>query len=98
MAPSGERPRPVGPGQGRGGNAGGGGWAGGEGGRLYLEGLGAALTVHLLRTQGTTKRAPAPHKGGLAPVRLRRVVEFITAHLEEDIALPDLAAVAELST
>ncbi len=70
----------------------------GAGGRLYLEGLATALTVHLLRTQGTTKRAPTPHKGGLAPVRLRRVVEFITAHLEEDIALPDLAAVAELST
>jgi AraC family transcriptional regulator len=71
---------------------------GGPGGRLYLEGLGTALTVHLLRTQGAAKRAPLPHKGGLAPARLRRVVEFIAAHLEGEIALTDLATVAELST
>ena len=70
----------------------------GAGGRLYLEGLATALTVHLLRTHGAAKRAPTPHKGGLAPARLRRVVEFIAAHLEGDIALADLAAVAELST
>ncbi len=72
--------------------------AGGPGGRLYLEGLATALTVHLLRTQRTAKQAPTPHNGGLAPLRLRRVLEFIAAHLGDDIALADLAAVAELST
>jgi AraC family transcriptional regulator len=71
---------------------------GGAGGRLYLEGLATALVVHLLRTQGTATRVPIPHKGGLAPIRLKRVIEFIAAHLDDEIALADLAAVAELST
>jgi AraC family transcriptional regulator len=72
--------------------------AGGPGGRLYLEGLATALAVHLLRTQGIAKQAPTPHKGGLAPLRLRRVLAYISAHLGDDIALADLAAVAELSS
>ena len=53
----------------------------GAGGRLYVEGLATALTVHLLRTHGTSKRASMPHRGGLAPMQLRRVVDFIAAHL-----------------
>ena len=38
---------------------------GGAGGRLYLEGLAAALAVHLLRSSGLSRRSPIPHKGGL---------------------------------
>jgi AraC family transcriptional regulator len=71
---------------------------GGAGGYLYIEGLATALTVHLLRTHGTSRRVPTRHKGGLAPMRLRRVLDFIGAHLGGEIALADLAALAGLST
>ncbi len=36
-------------------------------------------------------------RGGLAPVVLRRVLEYIEAYLERDLLLSDLAAVADLS-
>jgi AraC family transcriptional regulator len=70
----------------------------GAGGRLYVEGLATVLTVHLLRTHGTSKLASMPHRGGLAPMQLRRVVDFIAAHLGDEIALTDLAGLAGLST
>jgi AraC family transcriptional regulator len=38
-----------------------------------------------------------PLKGGLPSARLRRVEEFLMAHLADDIGLDDVAAVAGLS-
>jgi AraC family transcriptional regulator len=70
---------------------------GGASGRLYLEGLATALTVHLLRGYGSSERLPIPHKGGLAPRQMRRVLDYIDAHLTEDLGLIELAAVAGLS-
>lgn len=40
---------------------------------------------------------PAPARGGLPPKTLRRVREYIDAHLEESISLKDLADIAGLS-
>src|SRR5262249_51959355 len=40
---------------------------GGAGGRLYLEGLATMLTVHLLRSHGSSERPPIPHRGGVGP-------------------------------
>jgi AraC family transcriptional regulator len=71
---------------------------GGASGRLYAEGMATALGVHLLRKYGTGKQPPAPHRGGIAPIRLRRVLEFIAAHLQDDLSLADLSAVAGLSS
>jgi AraC family transcriptional regulator len=70
---------------------------GGAGGRLYLEGLAAALAVHLLRSSGLSRRLPIPHRGGLAPRQIRRVLEYIEAHLTEELGLVELAAIVELS-
>jgi AraC family transcriptional regulator len=70
---------------------------GGAGGRLFAEGLGAALAVHLLRRYGSPTRRPSAHKGGLAPAQLRRVVEYIDANLGEPLGLVDLAEIAGLS-
>jgi hypothetical protein len=54
---------------------------GGPAGRLYLEGLAAMLTVHLLRSYGSPECQPLPHRGGLAPRptknMLRQVVEEV---------------------
>jgi AraC family transcriptional regulator len=70
---------------------------GGMGGRLYLEGLAAMLTVHLLRSYGSPERSPIPHRGGLAPRQVRRVLDYIDAHLTDELGLVELAAIAALS-
>jgi AraC family transcriptional regulator len=70
---------------------------GGAGGRLYVEGLASALAVHLLRSSGLSRRSPIPHKGGLARWQVRRVLEYIEAHLNGELGLVELAAIVELS-
>ncbi len=70
---------------------------GGAGGRLYLEGLAATLSVHLLRGYGSSERPPIPYRGGLAPQQMRRVLDYIHAHLTDELGLLELAAIAELS-
>ena len=69
----------------------------GTGGRLYIEGLGSALAVHVFRAYGDGLIRSPPIIGGLGARRLRRVVDYIEAHLAEDISLRDLAALAGLS-
>jgi transcriptional regulator GlxA family with amidase domain len=55
------------------------------------------LTVHLLRSHGSSERPPIPHRGGLAPRQMRRVLDYIDAHLTDELGLVELAAIAELS-
>lgn len=68
------------------------GWSG----PLYLESVGVVLAVHLLRNYARARVARTA-RGGLGTRRLRRVVEFIEAHLGEEITLAELARIAELS-
>lgn len=70
---------------------------GGGGGRLYIEGLGAYLAVHLLRRYRTKSRGPSVCKGGLTPVQLRRVIAYIDAHLGDELGLLELSSAAGLS-
>ena len=70
----------------------------GAGGRLYTEGLGSALAVHVFRAYGDGLSRSPPVIGGLGALRLRRVVDYIEAHLADDISLSDLAGLAGLST
>jgi AraC family transcriptional regulator len=71
--------------------------AGGPGGRLLAESLGNVLAVHLLRHFS----APGPaddRPGGVLPRhRLRAVIDYIHEHLDTELALDHLAAVARLS-
>ncbi|MBC5828910.1 MAG: helix-turn-helix transcriptional regulator [Candidatus Eremiobacteraeota bacterium] len=65
-------------------------------GRLYADSLGLALTAHLLK-----RYAPAtPQRIGnqLPRRRLRRVIDYINGHLNEDLGLAELAAVARMSS
>lgn len=70
---------------------------GGSGGRLYAESLATALAVHLLRRYGTAAPAQARRTGGLGPAPFRRVIDYINANLNGELALAELAAVARLS-
>jgi AraC family transcriptional regulator len=63
-------------------------------GLLYADSLGTALVVHLL---GRYRSVDAPGPGGLSRRQLTRVLEYIDAHLDRDLALQRLASVAGLS-
>lgn len=52
-----------------------------------------ALAVHLLAGD----RAPAAERGGLSAPQLRRVTEYVEAHLGEGLSLARLARVAGVS-
>jgi AraC-like DNA-binding protein len=63
--------------------------------QLYGESLLGLLAVEMARfRQGDTVAA---NKGGLAPYRLRRILDHIEAHIGEDMSMLELAALAELS-
>jgi AraC family transcriptional regulator len=62
---------------------------------LYGESLATALCVELLRLAGTENRPVA--RGGLAPWQMRRISEYMEAHLSDAIQLSDLARVAGMS-
>jgi AraC family transcriptional regulator len=66
-------------------------------GRLYGESLATALAIHLLRQHSVVPRRVEDRAGGLPSGRLRRVLDYIEAHLGEDTSLSQLAALARLS-
>jgi AraC family transcriptional regulator len=70
---------------------------GGPDGRLFLESLAKAAIIHLFRHYAGNEAAPSVLRGGLGVARLRRVIDYIEAHLEDDLSIRDLAAVAGLS-
>jgi AraC family transcriptional regulator len=66
-------------------------------GRLFTDSLAAALAARLLGLQARTA-APAVAPGSALPAwRLRKVIEYIEAHLDEELALAELAKVAGFS-
>jgi AraC family transcriptional regulator len=67
---------------------------GAPGGRLFADSLASALAVRLVALQAPPQPAPAR---ALPAWRLRHVVEYIDAHLDQDLTLAELAAVAQFS-
>lgn len=66
-------------------------------GMLYGETLGMALADHLSRRYSPAAALPRAPRGGLPAGRMRRVTEYVAAHLEREISLRDLALQAEMS-
>lgn len=66
------------------------------GGRLFADSLATALAARLLVLQTRTSASSKPGRA-LPAWRLRRVVEYIEAHLDEDLTLAELARVAGFS-
>ena len=66
-------------------------------GKLYAESLIQTLTLHLLKNYSTAHLKQENIHGGLSGYKLRRVQEYINAHLEEDLSLSEIAAAADLS-
>lgn len=69
----------------------------GFGGQLYLDTLLTTIAVHLLRNYCVQTPLPAPISAGLPNYKLRQVLDYIQAHLDRDLRLADLAAIAQVS-
>ncbi|MCE8033321.1 helix-turn-helix domain-containing protein [Halomonas sp. MCCC 1A11057] len=65
--------------------------------RLALDSTVTLLLVHLLRSYSQRQRALPRPRGGLAPYRLRQVLDYIEAHLDRPLPLAELAAQVQLS-
>ncbi|MEM7064171.1 MAG: AraC family transcriptional regulator [Cyanobacteria bacterium P01_B01_bin.77] len=65
--------------------------------RLYIDSLANILAVNLLRQHATTKARLPVYEGGLPQRQLLHVLDYIDAHLAEDIKLADLARLLDMS-
>lgn len=62
--------------------------------RLFRDAIGEAIIARLVTLDG---RAPEPVVHGLPPHAVQRVIEFMQAHLADDISVDALARIANLS-
>lgn len=70
---------------------------GGIGGRLLLDSLKTALAIHLLRNYCTTSPKPSCYSHGLSQSLLTLVTDYINEHLDRDLKLSDISAIAHIS-
>jgi AraC family transcriptional regulator len=68
-----------------------------SGRQLYLDSLANILAVHLLRHHATTQPRLVTYEGGLPPHHLRHILDYMDAHLSQDIKLADLAGLLGMS-
>jgi len=67
------------------------------GGRLFADSLASALAARLLALQSRNGSSASKSGRALPTWRLRNVMEYIEAHLDEDLTLTELATVAGFS-
>jgi AraC family transcriptional regulator len=67
------------------------------GGNLLIDSLKTTVAIHLLRNYCTTQPKFSSHADGLSPLILRQVTEYIHEHLDQDLRLMELAAIAQIS-
>jgi AraC family transcriptional regulator len=66
-------------------------------GTIYGESLANALAVYLVKRYAVRRVTPVVYKGGLPGYRLKRVLDYIAASLQENISLSQLATIAGMS-
>ncbi|AFC31133.1 AraC family transcriptional regulator [Paenibacillus mucilaginosus] len=69
----------------------------GAGGKLYTDSLVRLLTVHLLQNYTSTPRKQRALPRKMSAQQVSRAIEYMHAHIERDISLEELAAVAHMS-
>lgn len=67
------------------------------GSQLYLDSLANALAVNLLRHHATTTPQLPVYDGGLPPRQLQRILDFVEAHLDQELRLEILAQLLDMS-
>lgn len=65
--------------------------------RLYAETMLTTLMVHLLRYYCDKPSILPTYQGGLSKLKLQRVIDYIQTHLDQDLSLKELAAIAQMS-
>ncbi len=70
---------------------------GGIGGDLLVDSLKTALAIHLLRNYCTTTPKLFSYSQGLSPAKLTLVIDYIHAHLQQDLSVKEIAAIAQIS-
>ena len=71
---------------------------GGSDSHLYAEAMSTALAVHLLRRYSSKKQEIREYRGGLPKYKLRQVLSYIDNHLNQKLALAELAALVPMSS
>lgn len=71
--------------------------SGGTWGSLYVEQLANTLAIHILRKYCVKKSKISTYKDGLSTYKLQVVIEYIDAHLDEEIKLVGLAELVDMS-
>jgi AraC family transcriptional regulator len=67
------------------------------GGDLLVDSLKTTLVIHLLRNYCTTQPKLSSYDGGLSQSTLQQLKEYIDVHLNQDLKLIELSAIAQLS-
>lgn len=67
------------------------------GGCLLTDSLKTALAIHLLRNYCTTSPKLSSYSGGLSQAKLTLVTDYIHEHLQQDLSLKEIAAIAQIS-
>ncbi|ABW31164.1 transcriptional Regulator, AraC family [Acaryochloris marina MBIC11017] len=67
------------------------------GSNLYVDSLANVLAVHLLRHHVTNRPELPTYEGGLPQRQLLKVLDYIDAHLGNEITLADLAVLVDIS-
>ncbi|MBX9849750.1 MAG: AraC family transcriptional regulator, partial [Rhodocyclaceae bacterium] len=65
--------------------------------QLHFDSLALSLGVQLIRRWSNVSNKPERIGGGLAAWQLKRVTEFMSDHLQDDLVLVDLAKLVDLS-
>jgi len=65
--------------------------------KLYVESLANVLAVHLIRQHTTTHPQPVMYDRGLPQRQLLQVLDYIDAHLHQEMKLTDLASLLGMS-
>jgi AraC family transcriptional regulator len=65
--------------------------------QIYVDSLTTALSAHLLRQYCTVEQRLKDYKNGLSQGKLQQIIDYIQAHLAEDLSLDDIATQVGMS-
>ena len=68
------------------------------GNQMYVESLANQFAIHLLRDYCAFPTTPKGYKGGLAPYKLKQIINYINDNLDQRIGLDDMADLLDLSS
>jgi AraC family transcriptional regulator len=70
---------------------------GGIGSNLLIDSLKTTLAIHLLRNYCTTSPRLSSYADGLSAAKLTLIKDYINTHLDRDLKLSELSAIAQIS-